>query len=360
MTTTTTTTENDVDAYDEGEWWSEWWRCWRQLILDSRLPANYNYARLSHGSTYSQSTCLSGCLAHMLLLPRPPSLFPRCLLSCPFGCVPRIFGMCSRRTCRTSSIGEGENTHTHILNYIYLVCIVRIMRTTILLLLIFNCGFVADDLWLGFTVGFLTPTPRQCMGLHRVLFQLNYKRGIRYSSCANCTHTHTHTLTHSHTSGYWAAHPKREYYGPFSAFSPMFYLSLVYFVLLVIILILFLELTRVAQRHYYYYYYRKSERRREKTLKKKTIIYYSECPSKIERLLHISLVLFFDSLFCIKLATLHFVSLFLDFSIYFFFDFSLVGIAQLHRNRWKITSQNIASRRRRICIIRVHTIQIGP
>lgn len=133
--------------------------------------STFDYRRIviTLGSTYSQSTCLSGCLAHMLLLPpapspNPPSLFPRSLLSCPFGCVWYLeFSVCARgaRVARAllGQVRTHSYTHTHTLNYIYtyLVCIVRIMRTTILLLLIFNCGFVDGDLWLGFTVGFLSP-----------------------------------------------------------------------------------------------------------------------------------------------------------------------------------------------------------
>lgn len=99
----------------------------------------------------------------------------------------------------------------------------------------------------------------------------------------------------------------------------MFYLRLVYFVLVVIILISFLELTRVAQRHYYYYYYRKSKRRRKNIEKNYYLLF--QVPVENERLLHISLVLFFVSLFCIKLATLDFVSLFLDFFYLFLFRF---------------------------------------
>lgn len=166
-TTTTTTTENDVDDYDEGEWWWEWWRCWRQLILDFRLPANCNYARLylfaKHLPVWLPSPYAP---PPPPLSPNPPSLFPRSLLSCPFGCVWYLeFSVCARgaRVARAllGQVRTHSHSHTHTLNYIYtyLVCIVRIMRTTILLLLIFNCGFVDGDLWLGFTVGFLSPPP---------------------------------------------------------------------------------------------------------------------------------------------------------------------------------------------------------
>lgn len=128
--------------------------------------STFDYRRIviTLGSTYSQSTCLSGCLAHMLLLPLPHSPIPHpsshgVYLAAHLA-VYLEFSVCARARVARALLGQVRTlTHTHTLNYIYtyLVCIVRIMRTTILLLLIFNCGFVDGDLWLGFTVGFLSP-----------------------------------------------------------------------------------------------------------------------------------------------------------------------------------------------------------
>lgn len=196
------------------------------------------------------------------------------------------------------------------------------------------------------------------MGLHRVLFQLNYKQGICYSSCANCTHTQTQTRTQVGIepriqNGNIMAH--------FLHFRQCFIWgsSILCWLLLFwyrfwswhashngIIIIIMIE----------------NQREGEKTSKKLLFI----IPSARRKWTFATHFVGFVFRFVVLHKISHFtfcVSFSWFFSIYFFFDFSLVGIAQLHRNRWKITSQNIASRRRRrlrICIIRVHTIQIGP
>lgn len=125
--------------------------------------STFDYRRIviTLGSTYSQSTCLSGCLAHMLLLPLPHSPIPHpsshgVYLAAHLA-VYLEFSVCARGARVARALLGQVRTHTLNYTYTYLVCIVRIMRTTILLLLIFNCGFVDGDLWLGFTVGFLSP-----------------------------------------------------------------------------------------------------------------------------------------------------------------------------------------------------------
>lgn len=164
--------------------------------------------------------------------------------------------------------------------------------------------------------GFSIPPPPQCMGLHRILFQLNYKRGICYSSCANCTHTQTQTRTQ-------VGIEPRIQNGNIMAHFLHFRQCFIWGSSILCWLLLFwyrFWSWHASHNGIIIIIISENQREGEKTSKKNYYLLF-QVSVENERLLHISLVLFFVSLFCIKLATLHFVSLFLDFFYLFLFRF---------------------------------------